>query len=697
MPIGEKHLLRFGPFQLDTQCGQLRKNGFGIKLQGQPVQILEILLEKPGELVAREELRQRLWSTNTFVDFDHSLNTAIKRLRQALGDEAEAPKYIETIPKRGYRFIGEVSQNGAIPQHKVAPDETVVHKTTGIEPEVGTSNSATASLFSIRRIVLFSLLVIIALLAIAYWSRMPLPIPRIVGSHPLTKSALRKTPEFQSGVLTDGVVVYFQEARPSGVVTMRVLAAGGEPEELASSPNGSLHDISPDASQALFAVPTPAGFEAWDQKLPSGPPRLIIKDARFPTWTADGRTILFVRRGDQELWEVNADGTGARRLAEFPDISGVAVSSDGSHIRVSDANGKLWEAAPDGSNPKAVLDRSAFGRWSSDAKYFFFSDRGNLSVMPEKRHWWNADPIPIQLTFGPLLIGPPAISKDRKHLYAVGREPHAELSVYDQKSARFVPYLGGIPACFGDFSPDGQWIAYVSYPEGTLWRSRIDGKERRQLTVAPMQVMTPRWSPDGKLIAFSTPTGRGTQLYAVSSEGGGPMLLPANDKRPADPSWSPDGKSMLYSVGCGFSGRFHEVWILDLTTQKTSKVAGSDGLWSARWSPDGKYLAALGGNPSKLWLFSFATQEWSELAFGDPNWPNWSHDSKSVYAVLAANRSIVRVDISARKIQEVASLKGFPSTAVGVSLWLGLTPDDRPISTRDTGIEEIYAFDLEYK
>src|SRR5512147_1194430 len=109
MPVGSRQLFRFGPFEFDPECGQIRKNSTGVKLQGQPIQILEILVEKPGELVTREELRQRLWSSDTFVDFDHSLNTAIKRLRQALGDDAETPKYIETIPKRGYRFIGKVS------------------------------------------------------------------------------------------------------------------------------------------------------------------------------------------------------------------------------------------------------------------------------------------------------------------------------------------------------------------------------------------------------------------------------------------------------------------------------------------------------------------------------------------------------------------------------------------------------------
>ena len=110
MPVGQNRKVRFGPFELDIQLGELRKSGIRLKLQGQPIQILEMLLAKPGELVTREEIQQRLWPADTFVDFDHGLNTAVKKLRQALGDEVDAPRYIDTLPKRGYRFIGEVEK-----------------------------------------------------------------------------------------------------------------------------------------------------------------------------------------------------------------------------------------------------------------------------------------------------------------------------------------------------------------------------------------------------------------------------------------------------------------------------------------------------------------------------------------------------------------------------------------------------------
>src|SRR6266478_380702 len=99
---------RFGPFEVDFRAGELLKNGRRIRLQDQPLQVLAVLLERPGNVVTRDEFRQQLWPNDTFVDFDHGLNNAINRLRDALNDSAEAPRFIETLPRRGYRFIAEV-------------------------------------------------------------------------------------------------------------------------------------------------------------------------------------------------------------------------------------------------------------------------------------------------------------------------------------------------------------------------------------------------------------------------------------------------------------------------------------------------------------------------------------------------------------------------------------------------------------
>ena len=512
MPVGEKQL-RFGPFQLDIQHGQLRKNGTVLKLQGQPVQILEILLENPRQLVTREELRQRLWASDTFVDFDHSLNAAIQRLRQALGDEVDTPHYIETLPRRGYRFIGEIHHGETrkapyAPPAAVAPVEDIdsLRLEEGKRPPRWKRFAAVCA----------GGLIVVAASVVIYHVTKPPPMPAIVASHALTKTGFRKTWGL-SRLVTDGTAIYFQEARQSRVATVRVPVNGGEGSELPIFGGDwpGLQDISKDGSELLLSVRDTKvdQYGLWVYSLPAGPSRLIVKDARWAAWTPDRRGILFIRNRDRDLWRVNGDGTDPRRLTEFPGVAGIAVSPDGQRIRIGVApTGTLWEVGSDGSNPHPIMtehkDSLAAGNWSPDGKYFFFlgwdGDRFNLWGASEERHWWRrSQRSSRQLTFGPLSLGTPAVSKDGKQVYAVGSEPHGELSVYDQRTGGFVPYLGGISACYVDFSRDGEWIAYVSYPEGTLWRSRIDGSERRQLTLPPLAVINPRWSPDGKMVAFA--------------------------------------------------------------------------------------------------------------------------------------------------------------------------------------------------
>src|SRR5438552_4588928 len=125
---GSGRLVRFGEFDVDEHAGELRKEGIKVRLQEQPLQILQILLEHPGEVVTREDLRKRVWPSDTFVDFDHGINNAIKRLREALGDSGETPRYIETLPRRGYRFVQNVeSREDRIRSLAVLPLENLSH------------------------------------------------------------------------------------------------------------------------------------------------------------------------------------------------------------------------------------------------------------------------------------------------------------------------------------------------------------------------------------------------------------------------------------------------------------------------------------------------------------------------------------------------------------------------------------------
>ncbi len=358
MPAGENHTVRSGPFELDSQCGELRKSGIRLKLQGQPIQILEILLQKPGQLVTREEIRQRLWTSDTFVDFDHSLNTAVKKLRQTLGDEADTPRYIETLPKRGYRFIGEVAPAGPKDETPKSSLPTVVPTEPGDSHRLA-SEGRPQRRKAVVGMSAFVLLVIVSG-AVVYSAIKPLPHPRIVGSHALTKTRNRKL-SFQRPLIDRGSI-YFGEERPSGYVTLQVPIAGGEVSE-GPAVNGDLDDISRDGSQLLFNKfdHERSQDDIWTQPFPSGVPRLIVKDVgNWEIWSADGQSIFFTRSKENktELYRANADGTGEERLGTTPESVQPHLSPDGTHIRATDVSrglATMWEVGTDGRNGHTVL------------------------------------------------------------------------------------------------------------------------------------------------------------------------------------------------------------------------------------------------------------------------------------------------------------------------------------------------------
>jgi DNA-binding winged helix-turn-helix (wHTH) protein/Tol biopolymer transport system component len=441
MPVGQNQTVRFGPFELDTRCAELRKSGIRLKLQGQPIQILEMLVAHPGELVTREEIQQRLWPADTFVDFDHSLNTAIKKLRQALGDEADAPRYIETLPKRGYRFIGEVEKEAPREENPIPADTVVVP----LEPVVTLPTNGRAR----RKWVLAGCL---ATLFIASWllyqGSTPPSLPRITGSHSLVTNIHTTLPLPEIKLLTDGTSIYYQTSAISHVDNplsiFQVPVAGGAASEIPVV-DGFLYDISRDGSELFFMEPASSADHAsiLAKPLPAGSARLILKDGRYPIWVSDGRGIFFVRNDDKELDRADADGTGVQRIATSTDvIYAPHLSPDGSRIRFSSGKyGPLWEVGTDGSSLHPILadQELAFGgAWSPDGKVYFFTgwdgERFSLWTAPDRRSWWQRSPaIAQQLTSGPNSYGRPAISRDGKQLFAMGEEHQGELSVYDRK------------------------------------------------------------------------------------------------------------------------------------------------------------------------------------------------------------------------------------------------------------------------
>lgn len=310
---------------------------------------------------------------------------------------------------------------------------------------------------------------------------------------------------------------------------------------------------------------------------------------------------------------------------------------------------------------------------------------------------------PIQLTAGPFSFMSPLLSKDGKQIFAIGESHRAELIRYDSRSKQFVPYFSGISAEGLAFSRDGQWVTYTSYPDGTLWRSKVDGSERLQLTFPPLRVLLPRWSPDGKQIAFNARLHDAPfNIYLISSEGGQAQRILASEQNQGDANWSPDGNSLIF--GSGDIRNKEPIQTIDLGSKRVSALPESSGLFSPRWSPDGRYIAAMTKErPFKLMLFDFFTQKWAEAFGSEMSYPSWSHDGKYIYfqnwhdPIRHIGERIVRLRLSDRKAENIVDIKDVGRLTAGTIVdWLGLAPDDSPLFARDIGTSEIFALDVEW-
>jgi Tol biopolymer transport system component len=270
---------------------------------------------------------------------------------------------------------------------------------------------------------------------------------------------------------------------------------------------------------------------------------------------------------------------------------------------------------------------------------------------------------------------------------------------YDSRSQQFLPFLSGISVEEVDFSADGQWATYVTVPEGTLWRSRVDGTDRLQLTYAPLYAALPRWSPDGKQIAFDAAQyGKPWKIFLVSTQGGAPQELLSENRSELDPTWSHDGKQIAF--GRQDVAESQVINVLDLATHQLSVLPGSQGTFSPRWSPDGRFLAALSSDSQKLVLFDFKTQKWSDWLRGPHavGFPNWSRDSKYLYfdSIFGNDQSYRRLKVGETIPEQIVSLKNLRRYLNWIGSWSGLAPDGTPIFVRDTSTQEIYALDVQF-
>jgi Tol biopolymer transport system component/DNA-binding winged helix-turn-helix (wHTH) protein len=709
---------QFGPYVFDVSAGQLFKRGYKLKIAGQPLQVLAMLLERPHQVVTREEIRERLWSEGTFVDFENGLNKAINKLRQALNDSAEKPVYIETLPRKGYRFTAQVGSGQGFSRtdrsrHQPESPIKLLYPSPLPVPQdrlrpisqPGPVNRALS-----RRYLIPAIAAIILAGSLTQWLSQA-RAPRVLRMTQLTSSGRA---EHWAWINSDGSRVYFNERHGSRWPLMQTSVSGGESLPVAAPFTDTIiFSISPDHSEMLVG-----SFTSMTGNLPLSIMRaqggalqrvgdvLVDRAAWFP----DEKRILFVR--GSEVFSMDRDGTHQQKLFSVAGTPyGFSWRPDGSSFRftVNDASGRdsLWEANADGTKVHPLLrgwqggSSPCCGAWMPDGRNYVFSayegNRRDIWVLRATSGLRFRQDQPIQITFGPNQFAIPLPTQDGRKLLVFGSQPRSTLMRFDLDQQQFVPYLGGISAIDIAFSRDGQWVTYIAWPELVLWRSRLDGSERVQLTPPQMRALRPRWSPDGKQILFAGQVSDGDySAYIVDSYGGMPRPVLKHDSvTRVLPEWSPDGHSVLLDSN---SLPDQPIFTLDLKSGSQIEIPGSRGISAPRWSGDGRYLAARSSNERKLMLFNVLTQRWSELRSSKAiSRYEWDKSGRYLYfqEILDPQETVSRFDTRtgvttrifdfAKPLQAGAMRCGFE----------GLSPDGQLLGSIRTGWADIYVLDVD--
>jgi Tol biopolymer transport system component len=514
---------------------------------------------------------------------------------------------------------------------------------------------------------------------------------------------------FFSKIITDGVRIYFNEGSRGTLKIAQVAVTGGSVAVIPTTvANPVIVGLAPDGSALLVTTHGDDDFPTslWQVPLPTGEPRRVgAVEAQDANFFPDGR-ILFAREDELYLAE---DGSNPRKLVKVNGfIMNPRVSPDGHRIVFDIRAGaqeipiSIVESMADGSGLHTIVNTSESGQvccpqWSPDGKYILFQrrheGRRDLWFLPTKPGFFQRTYRAIQLTNGPLSYTHPVVSRDGQQIFPLGFKERGELVRFDVGANQFVPFLSGISAFNPTFSRDGNWVAYTSYPDHTLWRSRSDGSERLQLTYPPMQVLYSFISPDGKQVVYGNRKG---EIYVISMEGGPPQRVVEEG---ATANWSADGNVLVFANAR--DAAHPELQFLDLRTGKHSDVPGSQGLSGGQWVSENTLVAAPTNN-AKLVIFDVRTQKWSDLVPGKlpGSVVNWAHspDYKYMYYTTGgAQPEALRIRLADNKVETITSLKDI-RRALGPdgNSQISVAPDGSPIFTRDVGTQEIYALTLKW-
>ncbi|HVO42912.1 MAG TPA: hypothetical protein VMT34_09820, partial [Aggregatilineales bacterium] len=603
----------------------------------------------------------------------HGLNTAVRKLRQALGDEAETPQYIETLPRRGYRFVGEI----AAEELSLSPAAESPAAVADVPHTDAASNTAESGAFTDARrapvgnsgarrrrfpyrpvLVLLLLCVLAGLAAILLspsWFR-----PRtlnVVNTKRLTFNqhvgvgfSNIGTTEVYDSIQTDGRQIYFTVEADQ---PLRSVSVNGGDEQVITTRLSFpiILNLSPDGSTLLVkSARDPNGSaesQIWMVRVGGGSVmKLGDVKAQDAAFAPDGKTIVFAK--GQDLYLTDLQGNSPAKLAT---VQGRAFwlrwSPDGKRLRFSVVDSKestyrLWELTSSGSMRQLLTDwgkdsQVCCGEWAAEGKYFIFRKLLAIDqtwVLDERRlSYWREEP--TLLSTGGMELGSPVNSPFEKKIFVTGASYFAEAMIRDRQSGELSSLDVGLPVYRVNYSRDGRMLAAQSLPElGPLWRISADGREKQQLTAAPLSVFMAEYSPDNQRIAMMAAwPDQPWKVYWIAADGGTLHEVPSDVVEQADPSWSPDGQSILFGQSYWTDPSIERnLYIYGLRSGKTTKLPSTTGLFSPRWSPDGRYIGALTTDIHTVVVIDLKTGEQRRLNHDESvDHPFWSPDSQWIY------------------------------------------------------------------
>jgi Tol biopolymer transport system component len=539
----------------------------------------------------------------------------------------------------------------------------------------------------------------------------------ISGEKQLTGDHFRK-----GGLVTNGVWLYFGEFQ-NGRITIAGMPVQGGPIRRFPTPfaQGEPEDISHDGKQLLVLAweSEPQEERAlWILPLDGSVPRRVgTVVCHSASWSPDGHQIAFA--AGNTIYLTSIDGSAPLPLHTFDNLPGLLRwSLDGKRLRfeiqdVRNLRGSFWQLTfnqhsdaqsaaltqltsplseqPSFSNLLSNRDDAFVGHSNNGTAAISYLNRSGIGgetklerVELSKRIGW---------------VGQMAADPLSHRLFVVASQgAYSEMVWFDPLTSQFRPFLPGIFAEYVDFSRDGKSVAYVTADERELWVSKIDGRDAHLIaTPAHVDLELPRWSPDGRFIAYTAKLpNRPYRVFVVSVADGNIEEAGMGTDDQGAPTWSPDGKWLVYgNVLCQptHSCAIHQI---ELATKRQSVIPGSEDLTTARWSPNGRFIAALQPERRQVYLFDCEARKWRQIANGvSDNDLAWSADSGAVFASNPHGEkpAILRISLKGSSIVPAIDLSDLTRLPGDVSTFFAMAPNNSVILLRKIRGDEIYELD----